>query len=339
MCALTFSLVNALPLKADPIEAWSESTDLYSFLCDLYDDDAEVVDQSGVRRAVNSRDYGSTLFERGKASFLSIGSEFQTIAEKNQAEPSPFGDPIRIDKPPNFLKDESFGLMAKHAVLWSAVVEALLSESQFFSLPHTLEASEELDCSVLLAKNLYYKQAFQMLRSLLELNVVHVYFAGDQMAYTAWQNGQGDRLQLRGKKMLLERLQEKGAINPNLRKSVDDLYAELNGTIHNAEAKMLHRGLSDRDWAGIQFKSEDFRGWCTYLCRAVSVSVSLALAMLEEVKRQAAPNGIVCDTCRTLNQFSVEEKNESFSSITLRCTRCGVHATFDAKYAAKFGYS
>jgi hypothetical protein len=178
MCALTPSSVGTLPLKSESIALWSKPSDLHSFLCDLYDDDGEIIDQSGVRTAVNHRDYGDTLFERGKLSFLPMASEFQAIAEKNRAEPDPFGNPIQIDSPPNFAQDASFGLMATHAVAWAAVVEALLSDSQFFSLPHILEAREELDCSVLLAKNLYYKQALQMLRSLLELNVAHVHFAG-----------------------------------------------------------------------------------------------------------------------------------------------------------------
>lgn len=146
MCALTSSSVNALPLKSEPIALWSKSSDLYSFLCDLYDDDGEIIDQSGVRSAVNYRDYGDTLFERGKSSFVPMASEFQTIAEKNRAEPDPFGTPIQIDSPPNFLEDPSFGLMAKHSIAWAAATEALLSDFRFFSLPHILEAVGATDC-------------------------------------------------------------------------------------------------------------------------------------------------------------------------------------------------
>ena len=153
MCALDSSSVNALPLKAEPIVLWSKSSDLYSFLGDLYD--GEIIDDSCRRAPLSYRVYGETLFDRGKSPFLKTAAEFQTVAESNRPEPRPSEDPIQIDAPPNFLEDESFGLMAKHSIAWSAVVEALLSESQFFSLPHTLEAGEELDCSVLLAKNLY----------------------------------------------------------------------------------------------------------------------------------------------------------------------------------------
>jgi hypothetical protein len=337
MCALNAASLKRLPLIAEPIELWSKSTDLYSFLSDLFDDDAEGVDESGVRFSVNYKDYGVTLFDRGKSSFQAIAAEFQIVSESNRAEPSPFDDPIQIDTPPNFLKDESFGLMAKHAISLAAVLEWLLSDSQFFPLPHTLEAGEELDCSVLLAKNLYYKQSLQMLRSLLELNVLHIHFVGDQVAYTKWQNGQGDRLQLRGKGKLLQKLQENGAVDQNLGRAVDDLYAELNGNIHSAEAKMIHRGLRDREWAGLQFKTADFRAWCTYVSRAVTVSVSLLSAMRQQMRLQPADNGIVCDVCRAINSFLVEERGDDL--VTLRCFRCGHQCSFDAEYAAKFGYS
>jgi hypothetical protein len=286
---------------------------------------------------VNYRDYGDTLFERGKSSFVPMASEFQTIAEENQAEPDPFGTPIRIDTPPDFQQDTSFGLMAKHAIAWAAVVEALLSDSQFLSLPHALEAREELNCSVLLAKNLYYKQALQALRSLLEINVLHLFFAGNPAAYADWQKGQETRWTLRGSGGLLEALQKKGALPPSVAGAASDLYKDLNKSIHSAESKMLHTGLPEGKWAGLQFKTETFVEWCTYLTRVVSVSISLLLAMLREMQSLPAPNGVVCNVCRAVNQFDVEERTPT--SFTLRCLRCGCQSSFSPEYVAQFGFS
>ena len=126
-------------------------------------------------------------------------------------------------------------------------------------------------------------------------------------------------------------------MDQNLGRAVDNLYAELNGTIHSTEAKMIHRGLRDREWAGLQFKTADFRAWCTYVSRAVTVSVSLLSAMRQQMRLQPADNGIVCDVCRAINRFLVEERGDA--SVTLRCFRCGHQGSFDAEYAAKFGYS
>ena len=130
MCALTSTLLNALPLKPEPVAAWSKSTDLHLFLRDLYDDNAEMIDESGVRSAVNYRDYGDTLFERGRSKSVTTASEFQIAAEKNRAEPDPFGTPIQIDIPPNFLDDKSFGSMAKHSVAWAGVTNEKNCESE-----------------------------------------------------------------------------------------------------------------------------------------------------------------------------------------------------------------
>jgi hypothetical protein len=134
----------------------------------------------------------------------------------------------------------------------------------------------------------------------------------------------------------LEALQKKGALDPNVSKEIADLYGELNGAIHSAEAKMLHSGLRDGEWAGLQFKAGDFREWCTYVSRVVTVSISLLLAMLQEMQRQPAPNGIVCDVCRAVNRFAFEERNQF--GVTLRCLRCGHRANFDSEYAARFGF-
>ena len=337
MCALDSSLAARLPLRAEPILLWSTSSDLYSFLCDLYDDDGEIIDESGQRSPVNYRDYGGTLFDRGVSSFQHLASEFQTIADANKAEPNPFGDPIQIGAAPNFLEDASFGLLAKHSIAWAAAVEALLSDTQFFSLPHTLEAEEELNCSVLLAKNLYYKHALQALRSLLELNVLHVYFVGDVAAYRDWQNSDYRVPHLRGSDGLLRKLRRKGAIDETISNEVDDLYDKLSGTIHNAESTMLHRGLRDGKWAGFQFKKGDFGEWCTYVSRVVKVSIQLLAAILSEIRRQPPVNGVVCYVCRAVNRFAVEERSRF--SITLRCLDCGCRRGSNAEYAAQFGFS
>jgi hypothetical protein len=337
MCALTASTANALPFNAEPIVNWSKSTDLLSFLCDLYDDNAEIIDEAGNRSPVNYRDYGETLFDRGKSSFQKLALEFQTFAESRKGEPDPFGNPIQIDTPPIFLENASFGMMAKHAIAWSAAVEALLSESQFFSLPHILEAEEELNCSLLLAKNVYYKHALQTLRGLLEINVLHVYFVGDQTAYAKWQNADYRIPNLRGKDGLLRKLRDRGTLEAGVSNAVGDLYEELNGSIHSAESKMLHRGLKDRQWAGMQFKAVDFAEWCVYVARVVKVSIQLLAAMLLEIQRQPAIKGIVCDTCRAVNQFAVEGRSQL--AITLRCLRCGHQSNFSEEYAAQFGFS
>jgi hypothetical protein len=80
MCPVGPACLNALPLEAQPITLWSKSGDLFTFLTELYDDNGEIIDESGSRSAVNYRDYGDTLYEQGRLSFLNLAAEFQTLA-------------------------------------------------------------------------------------------------------------------------------------------------------------------------------------------------------------------------------------------------------------------
>lgn len=321
MSRLNVASVAGLPFSAEPILLWAEKSDLFSFLRDLHE---------GVP------DYGKDVFERGRNSFEVLAAEFGAIAEERKQEPIPDEmGPMPSEEVIDFRADGFYGLMAKHAVACDAVVGELLSESCFFSLPHILEAREELECSVLLAKNCYYKQALQVLRSLLELNVLHLYFTGDQAAYGAWQNGDYRVPRLRGRGGLVEVLCEKGVISTGLGKEVSELYEALNGTIHSSEKRMVNRGLRDRRWAGLQFKRDEFQLWCEQTSAVVTVSVKLLSAMSEELARHPDA-GIVCCVCRAVNQFSVEDR--SSNSVTLRCCRCGQQNAFSAEYAKRHGF-
>ena len=215
MSLIPAACLDALPLSPESISRWSTDGDLLVFLRNLHDWTTEAANGSGQRFPVNYRSYGDTQYEQGKSSFREIASEFQRQAENHRDTAIPYG-PIRIYEPIDCLEDTTFGLLAKHAIAWDAVVEALLSDDGFFSLPIILEARTELDCSVLLAKHLYYKQALQVLRGLLELNVLHVHFAGDERDYAAWQVGNYRVPNLRGdqpeRQGLLRRLLQKGAI-------------------------------------------------------------------------------------------------------------------------------
>ena len=47
-------------------------------------------------------------------------------------------------------QDRDVGLALKHDVGWRAIEDRMLQEAKFFSLPHLLDATRDLDCSILL---------------------------------------------------------------------------------------------------------------------------------------------------------------------------------------------
>jgi len=63
----------------------------------------------------------------------------------------------------------------------------ILGEEGCFSLSHLFEADSDLDASIVLASNLYYKQSLQVLRSYIETMVLHLYFANNPYDFEKWK--------------------------------------------------------------------------------------------------------------------------------------------------------
>ena len=154
------SCLKLLDFYREPVSSWSDTCDLQVFLYELCDTPATFIDGDGNVTVSTYRSYGKTLFDRGREEFEKKAQEFTRVAMENKSSPVD-GVEIRIENTPDFKTDPDFGLMAKYAIAWRAANEVVLSDGAFFSLSHTLEADHEIDCSILLASNLYYKQAFE----------------------------------------------------------------------------------------------------------------------------------------------------------------------------------
>ena len=78
----------------------------------------------------------------------------------------------------------AIGGALKYAIAWHQLTGSILSESAFSSLPHILEAGLDLECSIDLAMDHYYKQASQILRGFLEGQVLDLVLAIDEQAFS-----------------------------------------------------------------------------------------------------------------------------------------------------------
>lgn len=145
--------LDVLPFKPEPIAQWMEDTDLLEYLRVLYDLPCAIVDSEGTESETNYREYGHYLFNNGKQEYQTIAKNFRKKAAR--AQPTAAAEQ-RVEEIPDFQEDVNFGLMAKYAVAWDAILSAILSESVFFSLAHALESNSDINCSMLLASNLYY---------------------------------------------------------------------------------------------------------------------------------------------------------------------------------------
>ena len=231
-----------------------------------------MVDATGQKIEGNYKSYGKEILNRGIEKSYEIIKIFKNNAKSTA--PSPAAEGLE-ELVPDFENDKNFGMVAKYHIAWDGAIDEVLSESAFFSLAHILETGSELDCSILLSSNLYYKQALQILRNYIENMVLQLHFCDENDDFTLWKAGKYRVPFLRGKNGLLSALKNKGLISSDLVHDADKLYEELNGSIHGAESRLIHRGIFNGNWTGLLFKYERFEEWCNFFSRTVNFGINL----------------------------------------------------------------
>jgi hypothetical protein len=311
-----------LAFTPESVSSWTSTGDLLRFLSD------------GILLGSTNNHYALSLFEDGRKRFLNEAREFRENALR-----SPDSLAQVQHAAPHFENDPTFGLMAKYAAAFDGVLNAMLSDGAFGSLPHILEVDSDLTCSVMLASNMYYKQALQALRGVLELSVAQVHFVTHPEDFLGWVDGTWRPPTMRGRKRdggWLANLKAEGALSGNLDQEIGDLYGELNGTVHASEVRFVHSGLPKGRWAGHQFKRQQFDDWCLLFGRTVSSTFRLFAQMLANEETAPKPDGIVCNVCQQVNNFDVISRNQQ--SVRLKCRVCSAEHEFLAEYGQKFGY-
>ena len=250
------AVLQYLPFSKEPSSEWGDNTDLLQFLYTLNDVPGGMVSPDGTRSVVNYRHYGRHVYDTGRKSIETWTRRFGTSAR--EALPAPVAATLNIDVP-DFSDDPEFGKAAKYVIAWDGVTDAVLSDSAFFSIAHVLESDIDLDCSVHLAANLYYKQALQLLRNFLEDVILPIYFFDNRKAFMDWRDNGCQTPRMRGGKGILHNLLCRQLVSEEVAKVASDLYYELNGCIHGSERRLINRGFGSGSWMGFVFKYEDFR--------------------------------------------------------------------------------
>lgn len=331
------SSVEILPFTPQPISQWAEDSDLLEYLYALYDMSCVMTDSEGRGHETTYREYGKYLFDNGKQKYQSIADEFGEKAAK--AQPAPAAD-RQVERIPDFRNDERFGLMAKYAIAWDGALSATLSEDAFFSMVHVLESGSDLDCSVLLASNLYYRQALQVLRNYLEEVFMQLYLCKNEALFSSWVAGNFRTPSFRGRRGILRELVSEGILLEGMVDNASDLCEVLNASIHGAESYLIHRGTFEGEWTGLLFKYDRFQQWCDFLSRCVDLGIRVLRLTVNDWLDTRSPTGIQCSVCHSTNNFDVVERHQfgTKSSVTLRCRQCGNEVSYNADYASTWGF-
>lgn len=319
------------PLKAESISSWnSRSLDLKEFLKYMCDKEGQVTYADGIPRKINYKSYWKTLFAGGLSRFRSTAKKLEKEAASN---PPAIASITQTAKIPSFINDDYYGLMAKHYVCYDGVINTALSDSRFFSLANMLESQQELDCSILLAQSLYYKQALQVLRSFIELVVIQILFCHDSNAFDDWRNGifevprlRGEITKKKGRRKydgLLRWLAKEGLISQELERNTSDIYATLNSYIHSMETNLIHRGVYKGSYKGFIFDYDYFKTWCNSFSQVVENGILLLDAHFEQVANMEK-SGMECEVCHSKTEFDSEEDEFAGTKyLRLTCKVCG----------------
>ena len=321
--------VSVLPLAPEPLAAWTPEGDLHDLLTKLFDVEGVMIDPSGQERVVNYSSYGHSRYDDGLRDFTTWSQEFRDRAMK--AVPAPASKIQSPENIPDFRTDANFGLMAKYQISWSAALNAILSEDGFFSIAHTLESEDDAECSVVLASHLYYRQAGQVLRNVIEGVFAHMYFCEDDEAFAQWRSGIFKMPPLRGRDGLLKRLAARSLLTQELATEADSVYGQLCSDVHGAENRLVNRGIFTGEWVGRLFEYDRFAEWCGVFARTIDLSIRVQ-RLTTNRWLQVLPQGMpFCSMCH--NDKRWEREAEEFAGrryLRLKCLDCGSTMALDA---------
>ncbi len=244
--------VDLLPLSAEPMSQWKKDADIRVFAQALY---------------------ANTFVP-------SFGSETCTNFEKEMREQARAFTKMLMEASHStiyfdFYQDAQYGQVAKYAIALKCCIQSLLEDDGFYSLAHVLEAESDMECSLLLASNFYYKQATLMLRNILEEIFLPIHFCDNVSDFDDWKANNYYSPNLRGKDGLIKRLLKKNIIHEPLATQVSNMYGNLSAYVHGSQSTLIHQNLHLGEVHQVEFNRSIFSAWSKLFCECVDVCIHL----------------------------------------------------------------
>lgn len=305
---LPSAAISRLPLEAKSIACWDNSCDLALFLRDLYG--AEVTE-----------DFLGHCLDQGIYKFQSYAQIFQEAALEAKPAPAAKNKLIEI---PDFIDHTDFGGVAKHMIAWDNVLNNILSESGHISIAHLLEMETDLSSSIHLAAHLYYRQAFQVLRSCIESFVLPLFFSYAPAKFKEWRENNLDLPSLRGKSGLLVKMVNKNILPEKLADAIAAVYGRLNDYIHGAEESFNNKGIYSGNWQGFVYQQDKLKEWADTFSEVVILGIKVLKISLDKWYENRSELDGVCSICYAED---LDEEQEIVSETVLRKITCKECAT------------
>ncbi len=278
--------IDMLPLSAEPMSQWKKDTDIRVFAQAVYTD---------------SPSYASKLCARLEEDMRKQARVFTNMLKEVPQSST------HLD----FYQDARFGHVAKYAIALKCCIDRLLADAGFYSLAHVLEAESDLDCSLLLASNFYYKQASLMLRGILEEVLLPIHFCENVSDFDNWKANNYRTPSLRGRDGLIQRLLKKNIIHEPLATQTANLYGNLSAYIHGSQNTLVHHNIHLGEVHRVEFNQSIYAAWCQLFCECIGVCVRLQKinydqwAAIRALKFEtlAKVGKTLCHTCHNEDAF------------------------------------
>ena len=306
-----------IPFTEEAVSKWSDDVDILAFIRALLDQECVSVDEFGNKKRGNYSEVADHFFRRDRRAVDAWINRFSQPRDGGGAIPGRTW----------FENSGPFGKAVKYFIAWKEVVANVLADSEFFSIIHLLETELDISSSFLLASDLYYKQAFQVLRGYMENLVLPVFFSEFPTEFSEWKKNSYRVPNMRGDKGLLPQLTKKAIISAHLSDRISATYADLNGYIHSGEKTMTFKGVFEGQWQGFVFKEEDFLKWCDYISESVKIGIELLVINLKHW-RSKSTGKILCAICHGDEFNIVDDEFGGGKRKLYTCIRCGNEMRF-----------
>ena len=161
----------------------------------------------------------------------------------------------------------------KYLFATKRILQGLVADDTIFSfhLPYLAEASFDLECSVTLIQEGYFKQSLQTLRNVIEVTLTHAYFSLHDMDYYDLVEAQDHRVP-NLKKMIIF-LRTENLLTAEMERQTFELYKTLSGAVHS-EVLKLNTGRNSADY-------NTFKEWYETFIKVARIHFTLIIRMIE----------------------------------------------------------
>jgi len=316
-----------LPFKEIDNISKLKNSNFHKFVLEMYSDGGTIMTPDGImHKSPKDNSVAESIFN-GKLEFpiKKWRSEFTSNIDQRNKDYRP--PKIKISKKAN----KHLNKCLTYFGACDTYRQWVLEESRFFSLGLILDSLTELEASLLLSSNFYYKQATHSLRNFLELIVAQFYFSSETSIYDDWRLKPKYKMPyFRGKKGMVKLLKKKGKITKTEADSLEKLFGDLSSYTHSKYEKLLHFDPRTKKIVPFDYNERYLLEWINLAIKCMKIGLIIFFKHTKDWEKQLENNPeFICPGCHN-NKFTIKIENYGNKKLYLHsCKKCGNQLRID----------